>query len=118
MAEISEQLIQIALILDLIAGILQSESSMQHLMLKTACRRFKKIGNDNSEDEKENKDNFASAILKKKAETTNDSNYSNCLFIQCTSNALERFFSSARYAASEIKQKYPGTFRTTISEGQ
>ena len=47
---------------------------------------------------------FASEILKKKRKVAAKSSYIDTRFIQPTSNMVERFFSSAGFAASELRQ--------------
>ena len=49
-------------------------------------------------------EDFASKILQKRAKNTVDSDYCNLQFLKPSSNLLERFFSSAGFALSDLRQ--------------
>ena len=50
-------------------------------------------------------DNFASVILKKRQKLCPVTKYVDCRFLLPTSNLLERFFSTAGYASSDLRQR-------------
>ena len=50
-------------------------------------------------------DDFASVILKKRQKLCPVTKYVDCRFLLPTSNLLERFFSTAGYASSDLRQR-------------
>ena len=66
---------------------------------------------DSEKDPRENKENenvpddFASVILKKRQKLCPVTKYVDCRFLLPTSNLLERFFSTAGYASSDLRQR-------------
>ena len=71
---------------------------------KLAVKNLRRSVNADTESDETDSGDFASEILKKKRKVAAKSSYIDTRFIQPTSNMVERFFSSAGFAASELRQ--------------
>merc|ERR1712226_288929 len=71
---------------------------------KIFCRIEERSLNADTESDETDSGDFASEILKKKRKVAAKSSYIDTRFIQPTSNMVERFFGSAGFAASELRQ--------------
>ena len=88
-----------------VVKILEQRENDLALCEKIACARLKKIEGEPEVETHSEDDDFASMILKKRTKVTTSSGYLDLHFLLPTSNLLERFFSVAGLALTNLRQR-------------